>query len=124
MGLVEKNKEEALKLAALLSDAVDKGMVAKADEYSRLILALSKRESRIELPESEWHNFLSAVRKTDPGFVSAYILTAKDIGAIVDSGFTENSDPLCVLLKEAKSKDAWVLELPLGGEEPEEAKNV
>jgi hypothetical protein len=124
MGLIEKNKEEALNFAALLSDAVDKGMVAKADEYSFSLLGLSKEEFRIELSETEWHNFLSSVREKKPGFVSAYILDTKDIEAILDSGFTESSDPLCVLLKKAKANDAWILELPVEGEEQEEWENV
>jgi hypothetical protein len=124
MGLIEKNKEEALNVAALLSDAVDTGMVAKADEYSFLLLGMAKKEFRIELSETEWHNFLSSIRKTNPLFVSAYILDTKDIEAILDSGFTEDSDPLCVLLEEAKAKDAWVLELPIEEEGSEERKNV
>jgi hypothetical protein len=124
MGLIEKNKEDALNFASLLSDAVDKGMVAKADEYSLLLLGLSKKESRIELSETEWHNFLSLVREKKTGFVSAYILDTKDIETVLDSGFTESSDPLCVLLKKAKANDAWILELPVEGEEQEEWENV
>jgi hypothetical protein len=51
-------------------------------------------------------------------------LDTKDIEAILDSGLTESNYPLCILLKKAKANDAWILELPVEGEEQEEWENV
>jgi hypothetical protein len=124
MALIQKNKENAQNLASLLSDAVDRGMVAKADEYSLSLLTLSEKESRIELSEIEWHDFLKSVRNTTPSFVSAYVLDTKDVETILASKFPEGCDPIRALLEDAKVKNAWILELPVEGEETEGLKNV
>jgi hypothetical protein len=113
MALIGKNKEEAQELAAKLSNAVDRGLVAQVDECALSLLELSETKSRIVLSETEWRAFLKTVRKAIPVFVSTYIMVSKYIESALVSGLSEPCATIRALLEEAKAKDAWILELPI-----------
>ena len=113
MALIEENQEEAENLAILLVKEDAKGEEGEPCQYIQKIRALAIAEPQLELPESRWFLFLDAVRETYPDFVSSYLLNQEDIDEILASALPDDCENILSLAKEAKSKNALLLELPI-----------
>jgi hypothetical protein len=116
IALVERNFENAQKLAYQLTQAINDGVMTKADEYTAGLLRLANRESCIEIDEAEWQVFLKAVRKKSCGFVSSFLLGKKEIEIILSSDLPHGFEKIISLAEQVKSKNTLLLELPFNSE--------